>query len=216
MGFRTWFRRKSKHTTTIKGENMAASVKNLEITLAADGGNSVYQTIRATQAFLDDTDLLAEAVPSLSRVLSLVNIGGKRAVAAILAETAPGEALAEELDDLIEAMATGYGREVRKPARGKAVVDPITRLDAVAERAEQMRESVVYLLASALDTATGGGAEKAQAAPGNLDPPDPLINAPLATPVAGEPEEPEPVGDLDLIDLKKINNVSVKGVKATA
>jgi len=43
-----------------------------------------------------------------------------------------------------------------------------------------------------------------------------LVKALLATPVADEPEETEPVGDLDLIDLKKINNVSVKGVKATA
>ncbi|MBS2550496.1 hypothetical protein KGQ19_26855 [Catenulispora sp. NL8] len=213
MGLRTWFRRKSKHTTTIKGENMAASVKNLEITLAADGGTSVYQTIRQTQAFLDDTDLLAEAVPSLSRLLSLVKIGDKRAVAAILAETEPGPALAEELDDLIEAMASGYGREVKKPARGKAAVDPLTRLDVVVERAEQMRESVVYLLASALDTATGGDAKKAKTALTNLDLPERLISALLDTPVADEPETAEPVAEFD---LKKINNLPVKGVKVTA
>jgi len=216
MGFRTWFRRKSKHTT-IKGENMAASVKNLEITLAADGGNSVYQTIRLVQALLDDTDRLAEAVPSLSRVLSPVNIGGKRAVAAILAEAAPGEELAEELDDLIEAMASGYGREVRKPARGKAAVDPLTRLDTVQAKAEQMRESVVYLLASALDTATGSDAKKAKTALTNLDLPDHLIKELLGTPVAGEPDAAtEPLTDTDIIGLKKINHTSVKDLKATA
>lgn len=216
MGLRTWFRRKSKHTTT-KGEHMTASVKNLEITLAADGGHSVYQTIRQTQAFLDDTDTLAEAVPSLSRVLSLVNIGGKRAVAVILAETAPGEELSVELDDLIEAMASGYGREVRKPARGKAAVDPITRLDAVAAKAEQMWDSVVFLLASVLDRAFNGDAKKVKAALTNLDLPDRLISALLDTPVADEPESTEqPVTDSDVIDLKKINHVPVKGVKVTA
>lgn len=211
---RLWFRRKCKNTTTIKGENMAASVKNLEITLAADGGNSVYQTIRQVQSFLDDTDLLAEAVPSLSRILSVVNIGGKRAVAVILAETEPAPTLAVELDDLIEAMASGFGREVRKPARGKAAQDPITRLDAVVEKAEQMRESVVYLLASTLDMATGGDAKKAKAALSVLDLPGRLVDELLATPVADEPEMPEPVSEPGTIDLKKINNV--KPVKVTA
>jgi hypothetical protein len=214
MGFRNWFRRKSKNTTTIKGENMAASVKNLEITLAADGGNSVYQTIRQVQTFLDDTDRLAEAVPSLSRVLSLVNIGGKRAVAVILAETAPGEDLAVELDDLIEAMASGYGREVRKPARGKAAVDPITRLDTVAEKAEHMWDSVVFLLASVLDKAFEGDAKKVKTALTNLDLPDHLISTLLATPVTDEPETTDQVTTPDRIELKQINNV--KPVKASA
>ncbi|WP_194923182.1 hypothetical protein [Catenulispora pinisilvae] len=214
MRLRTWFRRKSKNTTTNEGENMAASVKNLEFSLATDGGNSVYQTIRQVQASLDDTDLLAEAVPSLSRVLSVVNIGGKRAVAVILAETEPAPTLAEELDDLIEAMATGFGREVKKPARGKAAVDPITRLDAVAERAEQMRESVVYLLASTLDMATGGDAKKAKAALTVLDLPGRLVEALLDTPVTDEPETGEPSTDPDQISLKKINNV--KAVKVSA
>ena len=215
MGLRTWFRRKSKNTTTIKGENMATPVKNLEFSLATDGGNSVYQTIRQVQCFLDDTDLLAEAVPSLSRLLSVVNIGGKRAVAVILAETEPAPTLAEELDDLIEAMATGYGREVKKPARGKAAVDPITRLDAVAEKAEQMRESVVYLLASTLDMATGGDAKKAKAALTVLDLPSRLVDELLDTPVANEPETGEPSTEPDQISLKKINNVKPV-VKVTA
>jgi hypothetical protein len=215
MGFRTWFRRTSKNTTT-KGEHMAASVKNLEITLAADGGHSVYQTIRQIQTFLDDTDTLAEAVPSLSRVLSPVFIGGKRAVAAILAETGPGEELAEELDDLIEAMASGYGREVRKPARGKAAVDPLTRLDAVLAKAEQMRESVVYLLASVLDTAFAGEAKKAKTALTNLDLPGRLVEELLATPVADEPQEEDaPVAETaGPVSLKKINNVPAKAAPA--
>jgi len=213
MGLRTWFRRKSKNTT-IKGENMAASVKNLEFSLATDGGNSVYQTIRQVQSHLDDTDLLAEAVPSLSRVLSVVNIGGKRAVAVILAETEPAPTLAVELDDLIEAMASGYGREVRKPARGKAAVDPITRLDSVAEKAEQMRDAVVYLLASTLDMATGGDAKKAKAALTVLDLPSRLVEELLATPVADEPKTGEPSTEPDQISVKKINNV--KPVKVTA
>lgn len=213
MGLRTWFRRKSKHTT-IKGENMAASVKNLEFSLATDGGKSVYQTIRQVQGFLDDTDLLAEAVPSLSRLLSVVTIGGKRAVAVILAETEPAPTLAEELDDLIEAMATGYGREVKKPARGKAAVDPITRLDSVTEKAEQMRESVVYLLASTLDMATGGDAKKAKAALTVLDLPSRLVDELLDTPVTNEAETGEPSTEPEQISLKKINNV--KPVKVTA
>ena len=214
---RLWFRRKKKSdstVTTTKGENMAASVKNMEITLATDGGNSIYQTIRQVQSYLDDTDLLAEAVPSLSRVLSVVNIGGKRAVAVILAETEPAPTLAVELDDLIEAMASGYGREVRKPARGKAAVDPITRLDTVAEKAEQMRDAVVYLLASTLDMATGGDAKKAKAALTVLDLPARLVEELLATPVADEPETTDPVAELDQISLKKINNV--KPAKVTA
>ena len=37
MGFRTWFRRTSKNTTT-KGEHMAASVKNLETAFVPDDG----------------------------------------------------------------------------------------------------------------------------------------------------------------------------------
>ena len=214
---RLWFRRKKKSdstVTTTKGENMAASVKNLEITLATDGGNSVYQTIRQVQSYLDDTDLLAEAVPSLSRILSVVNIGGKRAVAVILAETEPAPTLAVELDDLIESMASGYGREVRKPARGKAAVDPTTRLDTVAEKAEQMRDAVVYLLASTLDMATGGDAKKAKAALTVLDLPARLVEELLATPVADEPETTDPVAEPDQISLKKINNVNPAKVTA--
>jgi len=214
---RLWFRRKKKSdstVTTTKGENMAASVKNLEITLATDGGNSVYQTIRQVQSYLDDTDLLAEAVPSLSRILSVVNIGGKRAVAVILAETEPAPTLAVELDDLIESMASGYGREVRKPARGKAAVDPVTRLDTVAEKAEQMRDAVVYLLASTLDMATGGDAKKAKAALTVLDLPARLVEELLATPVADEPETTDPVAEPDQISLKKINNVNPAKVTA--
>ncbi|MBS2531941.1 hypothetical protein KGQ20_04075 [Catenulispora sp. NF23] len=217
MGLRTWFRRKSKNTTTIKGENMAASVKNLEITLVADGGLSSYQTIRRIQTLLDDTDSLAEVVPSLSRVLSLVKIGDKRAVVAILAETEPGPDLAQELDDLVESAFNGYGREIRKPARGKAAVDPETRLESVAAKAEQMWESVTYLLATALDTVFKGESKKAVSTLTKLGLAARIVQELLDTPVAEESEEEDELVEetSELVPLKRINHVAVKAEPAT-
>ena len=210
MGFRTWFRRKSKHTTT-KGEHMTKSVKNLAITLDDDGLSSRYQEIRRVQGILEDTDSVAEVVPSLSRVLGGVKIGDKRAVVAILAETEPGLDLAQELDDLVESAFTGYGREIRKAARGKAAVDPETRLETVADAAEQMWDTVTTLLAGALDVAFKGESKKAVSALTKLGLPARIVEELLNTPVADEPEqdEDEEVEEISVsVPLKRINNVA--------
>lgn len=196
---------------------MTVSLKDLKITLAADGGKSVYQKLRRLQGFLDDANSLADAAltPSLSQVLSLVDIGGKRAGSVIQAEAKPSGTLAAELDNLVEAMANGYGREIKESGRGKTTGDPLDRLDAATDAAETMRDRIVYLLAWSLAMACEGNVKKVRQTVAPLDLADHLVEA-LVNPEAEQAEEPEAVADPEPVNLKKINNIPAKPEKVTA
>lgn len=205
-----------RFSTTAKGDmHMAGSAKTLEITITADGGQGVYQTIRRTQSNIDQTDTLAEAAQALARKLSGISINNQRAVVAILTAASDSEEQAAELEDLVEEMAAGYGRAVKKTGKpGKAPADPTARLDAVASAAEQTRDAVVLMLGSALALAYSG-TKAITTALGTISVPEVLVEALLAAPGQAAPEEtepepePEPEG-ADKVVLKQINNHGAK------
>ena len=166
---------------------MAGSAKTLEITIAADGGQGVYQTIRRTQSSIDQTDTLAEAAQALSRKLTGISINNQRAVVAILTAASDSEEQAAELEDLVEEMAAGYGRAVKRTGKtGKVPADPMARLDVVAAASEQTRDAVVLMLGSALGLAYSGP-KAITTALGNLGVPENLVEALLAAPGSGGP-----------------------------
>lgn len=209
----------ARHSTTAKGDmHMAGSAKTMEITIAADGGQGVYQTIRRAQSNIDQTDILAEAAQALSRKLTGISINNQRAVVAILTVASDSEEQAAELEDLVEEMAAGYGRAVKKTGKTtKVPADPMTRLDAVAAASEQTRDAVVLMLGSALGLAYSGP-KQVTTALGNLGVPENLVEALLAAPGQAAPAETEPEPEeegepeiKDTVPLTRINNHAAKG-----
>ncbi|GAA2019027.1 hypothetical protein GCM10009839_14200 [Catenulispora yoronensis] len=237
---RLWFRRRKNRTTqtsttefsatefsiatTIKGDmTMAAFTKAPQFALAADvQAAGIYQTARRAQGYLDDIDSLIEVVRLQSRKLNGVLIEGKRSPLSIVAAAEGSEDLATELEDLFDDMAAGYGRTVKRPAKGKASADPTTRLDTVVETAEAMRNAVLFLLGTALKVAFESNAKQIKTALSGNEVPSSLIESLISAPqdlapVAEEEPEPEPVVEPKvLVRTKPINHTPVNTVAVEA
>ena len=214
-----------RYSTTAKGDTYmaAAFTKTPEFSRVADGeATGVYATARRAQGFLDDITELGEVVRVNTRTLNSVRIEDKKATQAILAAMEDSGDLATELEDLFEDMAAGWGRELKKPAKGKAPVDPSVRLETVLGAAEQMRERGLYLLGNTLKTAFEGNTKQIKAALTGSEASAHLVEALLAvqetrTPEeSAEPEAEASGGPKAPVVAKHINHVDAGKVSATA
>lgn len=212
----------ARYSATAKGDlNMAAAfTKTPVFSLVADGeATGVWATARRAQGFLDDITELGEVVRVNTRVLNSVRIEKVKATQAILAALEDSGDVATELEDLFEDMAAGWGRELKKPGKGKAPVDPSVRLDTVLSAAETMRDRGVYLLGNVLRTAFEGNAKQIKAALTSSEASAHLVEALLAvqeTAVEVEDETPvaEPEASKLAVMAKHINNVDAGKVSA--